>query len=265
MNSLTRIFHLCLLIMLLFSSERLIGQGLAEKYFNVSFQYSKQNIKTKAGPYNVAYTNSLGSFSSLYEISPEYSSNLYQFGVGFGKFKGFNHKICFDLLRGKIEKGQFGYFLGYNFAFEGNKNDFLINPSLGLLAGNTNIILEEIRNKDGIINLYGENYPANYVSITQKFSSWIVRPSCSFTYLIKQYVGLNVEVGYDFAIEGENGNYKVDFVEFKDSPKEIEHAITDENYSVIGPAGKLSKSRIYGLTGFYWSIGLSIYKSYDYD
>jgi len=258
-------FLFSIIIICLFSSLDSVGQGLAEKYFNIKFSYNPNTVKTNEGEYNIIYKNDKGTHPSIYNLLSSYNTNQYNIGLGFGKFKGLNHTIYFELLTGKIKKGQFGYSIGYNFAIEGNKNDFLIRPSLGLMFGNTSIIFEEIYSTDRIIPLYGEKYEAKSAEIQQTHTNYLSRPSVTFTYLFKQILGISVEMGYNIDLSKKTGKYEVYFTEYSDADPKLVNNIIDDKYSVINSTGQLSKDKIYNLSGFYWSIGLSAYKSFDYD
>lgn len=246
-------------------SQQTFGQGLAEKYFKVQFAYNTFSVATNEGPYNVTYRNDKGTHTSLYNIATNYSTNQYNIGIGFGKFKGLNHTVNFELMTGKIQKGKFGYTVGYNIAFEGKKNDFLIRPALGFLFGNTSIVFEQINNKDRFIPLYGEMYEAKSAEILQTHTNYLTRPSVTFTYLFKQILGISFEMGYNIDLSGSTSKYQVIFKEFDDADTPLINNISEDNYSVINSQGELSKDKIYNLSGFYWSVGLSFYKSFDYD
>lgn len=256
---------LTIIIICFYATTQSIGQGLAEKYFNIKFAYNPTTVKTNEGQYSVTYINDKGTHSTIYNVLSSFNTNQYNIGLGFGKFKGLNHTVNFELMTGKIQKGQFGYSIGYNIVLEGNKNDFLIRPALGLMFGNTSITLEEIYNKDRIINLYGETYEAISAEIQQTYTSYLSRPSVTLTYLFKQIIGISVEMGYNIDMSNNTGKYQVIFTEYTDADPKLVNNIIDDNYSVFNAQGQLSKDKIYNLTGFYWSVGLSVYKSFDYD
>jgi len=258
-------FRLFVAFIFLISLTNSYGQSLAEKYFNLKFSYNPLTINAIDGIYNVTYTNDKGVYPSLYEIVPSYKLNQYNIGLGFGKFKGLNHTIFFEFLKGKIEKGQFGYSIGYNFALEGDKNDFFVRPGVGFMYGNTSLTFEEFNNSNRFINLYGEKYEAKKAKIMQTYTSSVLRPSVTFTYLIKQIFGISVELGYNVDLSKKLGKYEVYFEEFSDADPKLVNNISNKNYIVLNPEGTLAKENIYNLTGFYWSIGISSYKSFDYD
>jgi len=258
-------FIISFIIVLFNAIPNSFGQSLAEKYINVRFAYNPITVKTNGGDYNVTYTNNKGRFSTIYEILSDYKMNQYNIGIGFGKFKGLNHTISFELLNGKIKKGQFGYSIGYNIVMEGDKNDFFIRPAVCLMYGNTSINYEEKTNTDRFITLYGERYEAESASILQTYTSYLVRPSVTFTYLLKQRLGFFLELGYDLDMGKNKSKFEVYFKEYTDAEPKLTNNITDENYTLTTPSGQFSKDRIYNLSCFYWSIGLSLYKSFDYD
>jgi len=243
----------------------LVGQGLAEKYINVKFNYSTIKIQTIPGKYDVTYSGPNNTFLSSYVIDSLYKNSLFQVSIGFGKFKGLNHTVFLEYMRGKTEKMQLGYSIGYKFAIEVNKNDFIIRPSVGILYGNTNISLERLNTRDSIIRLYDIDYEAKSANIHHHFSSTIIRPAVSFTYLIKQSVGITCEFGYDYAFESRNGKMDVYLEKLPKHVGDVKHNIIDKDYTVTVPSGEISKARMFSLTGFYWSIGISAFKSFDYD
>lgn len=108
------------------------------------------------------------------------------------------------------------------------------------MYGNTSLTFEEFNNSNRFINLYGENMKPKG-KIMQTYTSSVLRPSVTFTYLIKQIFGISVELGYNVDLSKKLGKYEVYFEEFSDADPKLVNNISNKNYIVLNPEGTLAK------------------------
>jgi|GEM_PF-5872461 len=238
-------------------STQLNAQELTENYKAVQFGYAAKTITGNAGIYSFDLIGTSNTISASSQIFEQYEYNTFDISFNFGKYRGLNHKLFFNVPNGDTGSGKFGYGIGYNFVIPLGQSNVIINPGILISTGGTtdNSILHSVPD---VFQIEDVTFMNNY-SISYSGNASFITPKLEATFLIKQKVGIRLEIGYDYAFSEsqsitiqsdiEDDDTKIDI----DYPSDNISSITSSNPAFEWPLLKYSTpSALIGIS-YYWN------------
>ena len=176
----------------------------------------------------------------------------------YGKFRGFDHSIYFDLGFGDLSSVKFGYALGFGRSYDFGIFNLLIRPQLGISYGTTTWEMGEMPTSDvtGIRSIH-EVFEDGVARADLTSSNFYLTPSVDFSFLIKQRFALKFTAGYDYVINDSRQQIKFTSIE---SSKNVKVDLDDKlihfsnnEYAIRNNLFSSSSVRIQFGLGYYWN------------
>ena len=190
-----------ILTLVLLTANSISGQHLTEEYVDLGIGFGARSIGATPGLYNLSFDTNLEEYSFEQNILENNTYTGINIGLSFGKYKGLNHTLYFDLPIGRAVggsgSGKAGYSIGWGFAFEVGNFDLLLRPSIGISNGNTDYRFGSFRVDTISQFINGEEFNDVTVNVHLNHRSTYVTSDLKTTFLIAQKLGLYFSVGYD--------------------------------------------------------------------